>query len=294
MRISILRYSWIIVVFLAVFGGFVFLSKDLSEEISDEGILEEVPPPERAVVDDIIDAMTVKLDSGQVVRYIGISVPDSRAVVECYGKESLLANESMIGKSVRLEDDPVLLRARDGAWLRYVFTDEVKRKPVEKEGDDAADVASNEPNNSSEEVEKEAGEDVKNRKEEEAEYEEEVSEYMVNERMIERGYAIPLLSQQMKYYSRLASAARYSNATRKGLWGACEIKEGENGLLKTEEVDDDCVIKGIDLGESQRVYRTKECLAYENSVVIQSHGDRWLCSEEKAEEDGWQKASDCP
>jgi hypothetical protein len=286
MIIRTLKYLGVIIAVLAVIGGFIVLKNDLSKESSSEEIIQNPPPPERAVIDDVIDALTLKLDSGHVVRYIGISVPETRAVVECYGRETLLANESMIGKSVRLEEDPVLVRARDGAWLRYIFTDEMKKKPIEKdenegEGESGSEgeevnVSSNEPNNESSGDLIVEDNDEADGPEEEVQYKEELVEYMVNERMIERGYAIPLLSKQMVHYDRLASAARYSNATGKGLWGACEVEEGENGLLKTQEVDD-CVIKGMDLGEGQRVYRTKECLAYADSVVVQAHGDRWLC-----------------
>ncbi len=176
----------------------------------------------------------------------------------------------------------MLPRARDGAWLRYVYTDEIKKKPAQKEEGEQAGSASGEPIISSSEK----------KEKEEIQYEEEVKEYMMNERMLERGYAIPLLSKEMKYYDRMASAARYSNATKKGLWGACEIEKKENGLLKAQEVDD-CVIKGSDLGEGQKIYRAKGCLGYVNTVVIQSHGDRWLCDEEEAEENGWAKAPDC-
>jgi hypothetical protein len=144
-----------------------------------------------------------------------------------------------------------------------------------------------ESNADSQEVdENEAGSD------DEQEEEEMIREYLVSERIVEMGLGFPLLSKDMIYHEKLSAAARYSSATKRGLWGACEISENENGLLKTQSIDD-CVIKGAETSGGQRIYRTPQCKAYKDTVVLMYQGGEWLCSEEEAVEKGFMKAADC-
>lgn len=71
----------------------------------------------------VIDGDTVKLESGETVRYIGIDTPetvDPRRGVGCFGKEASVKNKELVlGKEVRLAKD-VSETDKYGRLLRYV------------------------------------------------------------------------------------------------------------------------------------------------------------------------------
>lgn len=71
-----------------------------------------------------IDGDTIKLENGQVVRYIGIDTPetvDPRKPVQCFGKEASRENRKLVeGKKVILKED-VSETDKYGRLLRYVY-----------------------------------------------------------------------------------------------------------------------------------------------------------------------------
>lgn len=82
------------------------------------------PKTYTAKVARVVDGDTIKLESGEVLRYIGIDTPetvDPRMPVQCYGKESSAKNKELVeGKEVKLEKD-VSETDRYGRLLRYVW-----------------------------------------------------------------------------------------------------------------------------------------------------------------------------
>lgn len=76
----------------------------------------------------VIDGDTIKLESGETVRYIGIDAPetiDPRHSVQCFGHEAKEKNKELVeGKAVRLVKD-VSERDRYNRLLRYVFVGDV-------------------------------------------------------------------------------------------------------------------------------------------------------------------------
>lgn len=82
------------------------------------------PSRYKAKVINVIDGDTIKIEGGQVVRYIGIDAPETvhpSKPVQCYGKEASYKNKELVeGKEVRLEKD-VSETDRYGRLLRYVW-----------------------------------------------------------------------------------------------------------------------------------------------------------------------------
>jgi len=72
----------------------------------------------------VIDGDTIKLENGEVVRYIGIDAPETvhpSKPVQCFGEESSNKNKELVeGKMVRLEKD-ITDRDKYGRLLRYVW-----------------------------------------------------------------------------------------------------------------------------------------------------------------------------
>lgn len=72
----------------------------------------------------VIDGDTVKLDNGEVIRYIGIDTPETvhpSKPVQCFGKEASDKNKELVeGKLVRLEKD-ITDKDKYDRLLRYVW-----------------------------------------------------------------------------------------------------------------------------------------------------------------------------
>lgn len=72
----------------------------------------------------VVDGDTIKIASGQTVRYIGIDTPETKhptKKVQCFGAEASQRNSELVaGQNVRLEKD-VSETDRYGRLLRYVW-----------------------------------------------------------------------------------------------------------------------------------------------------------------------------
>lgn len=83
-----------------------------------------VAQPGLFVVKRAIDGDTIKLTTGETVRYIGVDTPESvhpTKKVQCFGKEAAAYNkELVVGRKVRLQKD-VSNTDRYGRLLRYVY-----------------------------------------------------------------------------------------------------------------------------------------------------------------------------
>jgi len=85
------------------------------------------------LVTKVIDGDTIKLENGQIVRYIGIDTPetvDPRKTIQCFGKEASDKNKELVeGKKVKLQKD-VSETDRYGRLLRYVWVNTEDNKGV--------------------------------------------------------------------------------------------------------------------------------------------------------------------
>lgn len=299
---------------------------DVSQGIDTDNA-NSTPPPDHGIVKGVRDPITIELESGHIVRYIGVRAPSVEKEVQCFGKEALLANESMIGKEIRIETEPLLDRSSDGAWTRYIFfTEEPSPTPeppttpemreeqfsanVEDEAvapnidtltDQAKNLLNQQPDEqpttttNQEPIASELGEqgDSKQTNEDDINNtENEAKEVFVNERILEGGFAFPVVSEDMLYGERMLSAARFASATGKGLWSRCEI-DSEQQSLQTQLIEE-CVIKGKITNEGEKLYRTPNCPGYQQTIPIQAEGGTWFCAEDIATDAGFTKASDCP
>ena len=83
---------------------------------------------EKAKVAKVIDGDTIKLESGQVVRYIGIDTPETvhpSKPIQCYGKEASNKNKELVeGKEIEMEKD-VSETDKYGRLLRYIWIGDI-------------------------------------------------------------------------------------------------------------------------------------------------------------------------
>lgn len=76
----------------------------------------------------VVDGDTIEIETGEIVRYIGMNTPetvDPRKTVECFGKEASNKNKDLVeGKEVRLVKD-VSDKDKYGRLLRYVYVGDI-------------------------------------------------------------------------------------------------------------------------------------------------------------------------
>ena len=99
-----------------------------TQTISNQArVIESLPASQSAQLVKavrVIDGDTIKLETGETVRYIGIDTPETKhpqKKLQCFGKEAMQKNKELVeGKLVRLEKD---VSETDKYWrlLRYIF-----------------------------------------------------------------------------------------------------------------------------------------------------------------------------
>lgn len=103
-----------------------------SQETTNAPIKNPTPSPKHngvlVKVVNVVDGDTIKVETGETVRYIGIDTPETvhpDKPVQCYGKEASNKNTELVeGKVVELEKD-VSEKDKYGRLLRYIWLDDV-------------------------------------------------------------------------------------------------------------------------------------------------------------------------
>ena len=73
-----------------------------------------------------------------------------------------------------------------------------------------------------------------------------------------------------------------------------DVSESESSSEPEEEtVSDSCKIKGNISSSDEKIYHLPGCGSYEKTVIDESAGEQWFCSEQEAVAAGWRKAGNC-
>lgn len=113
-----------------------------------------------------------------------------------------------------------------------------------------------------------------------------VNEYLVNE-----GYArVSTYPPDVKYQETFQKAEQSARDGNRGLWSAnCDDSSS------TVEADStSCQIKGNISWSGEKIYHLVDCPYYNQTVINESSGEKYFCTEEEALAAGWHKASNCP
>lgn len=232
-------------------------------------------------VTHVVDGDTIDVNiNGAIerVRLIGIDTPevvDPRKPVECFGVEaSNKAKAILSAQSVSLEnDDSQSNRDKYDRLLRYVFLQDGTN---------------------------------------------------FNKLMIEQGYAHEYTYDlPYKYQQEFKQAQTYARENKLGLWqdNICQTQTApipvpisntnQNINLNTntnayvapppvvpvpepKPATTGCVIKGNISSSGEKIYHVPGCSSYNVTVITESKGERWFCTEADALAAGWRKALNCP
>lgn len=73
-----------------------------------------------------------------------------------------------------------------------------------------------------------------------------------------------------------------------------EIQKGTGSSASSQSQNSQqCTIKGNISSKKEKIYHLPGCGSYEKTVIDESAGERWFCSEQEAVEAGWRKARNC-
>ena len=210
---------------------------------------------------DTIDVMVN--GTKERIRMIGVNTPetvDPRKPVECFGREASSKTKSLLaGKKVILEkDDSQGDRDKYNRLLRYVVL----------------------PDSTN-----------------------------VNLALIEQGYAYEYTyNTPYKYQADFKNAQKLAMNQQKGLWGTvCQkiassaskkpvvTQSKESKQQKTVSISSDskCTIKGNISSNKDKIFHAPGCKSYDKTVIDESAGEKWFCSESEALQAGWRKAGNC-
>ena len=219
----------------------------------------------------VIDGHTVDVivnGKKERIRMIGVNTPetvDPRKPVECFGKEASNQVKSLlVGEKVSLEkDDTQSDRDKYGRLLRYVAL---------------ADGTN------------------------------------VSLSLIKEGYAYEYTYDlPYKYQSDFKNAQKLAMDQKKGLWGSMcqkiatgEVKKPTNSTVTqissvttttppaTVSVSNNsCTVKGNISSSKEKIFHVPGCQSYSKTVIDESEGEKWFCSESEAVQAGWRKALNC-
>jgi micrococcal nuclease len=110
--------------------------------------------------------------------------------------------------------------------------------------------------------------------------------------MIREGYAHEYTyGGAYKYQNTFKQAQKEAEARSAGLWGA--VCENETDAGQPNSPAGSCNIKGNINPSKEKIYHIPGCGSYEKTVINESAGEKWFCSEQDAVKAGWRKALNC-
>ncbi len=114
-----------------------------------------------------------------------------------------------------------------------------------------------------------------------------VAELFVNETLVREGYAFSsTYPPDVKYQDLFLQAEKEAREANKGLWGSCGFVAG----TRTTQPTTDCTVKGNISSSGEKIYHLPGQKFYDKTVIDETRGERWFCSEEEAVKNGWRKS----
>jgi len=210
-----------------------------------------------ATVTRVVDGDTIEVEVDGVeytLRYIGVDTPetvDPRRPVECFGREASEFNKELVlGKTVGLEKD-VSDTDTFGRLLRYVWL----------------------PSTGSEQGE------------------------MVNAVLVREGYAqASAYPPDVKYQEIFSRLEREAREAGRGLWGAAcgtsptATPAGLPGACEYSGTNEPVIKGNVSVSSGEKIYHVPGGEFYDETVIDETKGERWFCTEAEAVAAGWRKS----
>src|SRR3989344_1218237 len=129
-----------------------------------------------------------------------------------------------------------------------------------------------------------------------------IGDTFVNLELVKQGFAYSsTYPPDIKYQNQFTDAQRLAREQNEGLWGSCPVSTptptSQAPITTTTpqatQQSNTCTIKG-NISSGGKIYHLPGCSSYDNTVINESQGEKWFCSEAEALAAGWRKALNCP
>lgn len=117
-----------------------------------------------------------------------------------------------------------------------------------------------------------------------------------NKHMIEQGYAHEYTyNTPYKYQTEFKNAQKEAQDNERGLWSSntCGGNTTNPDTSVQTDVPGSCSIKGNIGSTGEKIYHIIGCGSYIKTVIDESKGEKYFCSEQEALSAGWRKALNC-
>ena len=113
---------------------------------------------------------------------------------------------------------------------------------------------------------------------------------LVNDYLVRQGFAnASSYPPDVKHQEQFLEAEQEARKDNRGLWAACDGSTLDQSSI-SQSKSDDCQIKGNISSSGEKIYHTPAQRYYDKTVIDQSKGERWFCTEAEAQEAGWRKS----
>ena len=126
-----------------------------------------------------------------------------------------------------------------------------------------------------------------------------VGDTFINLELVKQGFAYSYsYPPDIKYQEQFVKAQQEAREAKRGLWSSCQSDSRVSGASTSVSSDTsptgDCVIKGSISSTGEKIYHLPGCGSYSKTQIDESRGEKWFCSESKAQAAGWRRALNCP
>ena len=110
---------------------------------------------------------------------------------------------------------------------------------------------------------------------------------LLNAEIIRQGYGHAYTRFPFARMEEFRELEREARESGRGLWGSSvEAKP----VLSQQPPDRECLIKGNINSRGEKIYHLPSMQFYDRTIIDESKGERWFCSEEEAIAAGWRKS----
>jgi micrococcal nuclease len=131
-----------------------------------------------------------------------------------------------------------------------------------------------------------------------------VDDVFVNRELVAGGYANAYTyPPDVAFAEEFRAAEVFARENKRGLWGDVCTTGGDTNAAQAspaispapakQTTTGQCTIKGNINAEGEKIYHMIGCQSYSRTVIDESAGEEWFCSESEAQSAGWRKALNC-
>ena len=115
-----------------------------------------------------------------------------------------------------------------------------------------------------------------------------INDILVNDYLVRQGYAYSSsYPPDIKYQIQFLDAQQDAQQSGMGLWSACASQSASNITQYNKE---GCSIKGNISSSQEKIYHIPGQKYYDKTVIDESKGEKWFCTEDEASSSGWRKS----